>query len=160
MKLSLTEQTKIITGAKPQALGSIITGAYVSFAGTPRITILVHLNQANAATVTISLVQAKDKNGTDVKAISNNTFIWANENTAASEYLTRVATDAKSYTTSSALKTKMIVFQCDMNVLDIANGFGYIAAKTDASNAANIISIEYIASDLRYGASDKPDLLA
>lgn len=58
-------------------------------------------------------------------------------------------TDAVSYTTSAALKTKLVAFEVD-DTLDTNNGFDCLCVKAAASNAANILSAQYIVTGERY----------
>ena len=157
MKFSLAEQTKIIEAITPSTGKAAATGDYISLAGAPRIAVVCHINQANAAAVALTIEQAKDASGTESKAITEKVPIWANEDAAASEYMERKE-DAVSYTTDAQLKKKIVVFQVDTDVLDKENGFLYICVKAALSNEANILSALYIIGDLRYGAAEGPEL--
>lgn len=100
--------------------------------------VVVHINQGNAATVAVSLLQAKDSSGTGSKAISANAMIYL-QNTAASADASVQQANAASYTTDATTVDKIIVFEVLPEAcLDIANGFNHIAVQTGASNAANI----------------------
>ena len=59
-------------------------------------------------------------------------------------------TDAVSYTTSAALKTKLVAFEVDVDTLDTNNDFDCLCVKAAASNAANILSAQYIVTGERY----------
>ena len=62
--------------------------------------------------------------------------IWTNQDTSVNDTLT-LQTAAASFTSSAALKNKIVIFEIDASALDVANSFVYVAAQTGASNAAN-----------------------
>lgn len=114
------------------------TGTYVSCKFAHKIFIVVHVTQGNAATIVLSVLQAQDVSGTNSKAIGNNVRIWANQDTSvAANVLTR-QTDGTSFTTSSAVKNKVVVFEIEPAMLDLTNNFKTVTISTGASNAANI----------------------
>ena len=101
-----------------------------------------HLNQGNAAIITLSPLQAKDVSGTGAKAIST-AKIYANENVALGSGNFVQASDGASYTTGAAIAEKIVVFELDpSDAFDLLNNYATIAAQTGASNAANITSAE------------------
>jgi hypothetical protein len=158
MKVCMPEQMKIVEAITPQA-GAAITGDYVSLKNTGRAFVVVHINQAQANTVAITIEQATAVAPTGSKAITTAVPIWANEDCAASDTLVR-QTDAVSFTTSAAVKHKMIVFQIDPTGLDVANGFDCITVKTGASHADNITSAMYYLADYRYQQATPPTAVA
>lgn len=145
------EHIKFVEAITPQA-GAAITGDYVSLKNATEAYIYVNINQANAATVAITVEQATDVAGTNSKAITNVVPIWANQDTVASDTLVR-QTDAVSFTTSAATKQKMVIFKIDPALLDVAGGFTSITVKTGASNAANITSALYLLDSKRNQAT-------
>ena len=113
------------------------TSSYRSLKNADKAYVVVHINQGNAATVQVSILQAQDVSGTGSKAV-NAVPIWSNLDTSVNDTLTSRAA-ATSYTTDAATKDKIIVFEIEPDAaLDIANGFRSIAVQTGASNAANI----------------------
>ncbi len=158
-RFSLAEETRIVEAIAPCTGASAATGDYINMKYAPRIAIVVHIAQGNAATVALTIEQAKAAAGTGSKAITEKVPIWANEDCASDDKLTEQA-KAVSYTTSAAVKNKIVVFHVDTDVLDKENGFEWICVKAAQSNAANLISAEYIAGDLRYGAQDSPSLIS
>lgn len=133
------------------------TGTWVSLKNALRAFIVVHITQGNAATVQLDPQQASAVAGTDAKALSNNCQIWHDQDLAAGNVFTR-ATDAKTFTTSAAVKHKCVVFQIDPALLDVANGFDCITLVTGASNAANITSaMLYVVP--RYAEAGAPSYL-
>ena len=153
---SIPQALPLIEAIKPQA-GAAITGDYISLKNAHRAFVIVHVNQANAATMAISIEQATAVVGTSTKAITNAVPIWANEDCVTSDTLVR-QTDAVNFTTSEAVKDKLIVFQIDPETLDMANGFDCITVKTGASDAANITSAVYLLEP-RYAQTTPPSAI-
>jgi len=151
--ICLPEVTKIVEAITPQA-GAAITGDYVSLKNVHRAFVVVHVNQAEVNTMAISIEQATVVAGGDTKVITNVVPIWANEDCAASDALVR-QTDAVNFTTSAAQKHKVVVFQIDPSILDLANGFDCITVKTGASNAGNLTSAMYYLCE-RYQQATPP----
>lgn len=158
-KFSLAEETRVIEAIAPCTGAAAAAGDYINMKYTPRVAIVVHIAQGNAATVALTIEQAKAAAGTDSKVITEKVPIWANEDCAAGDKLT-AKDKAVSFTTSAALKNKIVVFHVDTDVLDKENGFEWICVKAALSNAANLVSAEYIVGDLRYGAQDSPSLIS
>ncbi len=136
--LQLPENLLPISVLAPAADAAGRTGAWVSLKSANRAWVLVYIDQGNAATVAISINQASAVAGTGSKVITNTVPIWANQDGAASVF-TR-ATDAVNFTTSAAVKKKLVIFEIDPASLDVAGGFDCITVITGASNAANITS--------------------
>ena len=154
----LPQVSKIVEAIKPQA-GAGITGAYVSLKNAGLAIVVVHINQANAATVAITLQQATTVAGGGTKVITKAVPIWANEDCVVSDTLVR-QTDAVGFTTSAATKQKVMVFAVDPATLDMANGFDCLTVLTAASNAANITSAMYYLVDARYQQATPPTAVA
>jgi len=153
---SIPQALPLIEAITPQA-GDAITGDYISLKNAHRAFVLVHVAQGNAATMAISIQQATDVAGTGTKVITVVVPIWANEDCAASDTLVR-QTDAVNFTTSAAVKHKLIVFQIDPETLDMANGFDCITVITGTSNAANITSAVYLLEP-RYAQTTPPSAI-
>jgi hypothetical protein len=121
------------------------------------VEIVFHVQQGNAATIALSIVQASDTSGTGSKAITVAVPIWSNLDTAATDTLVR-RTDAVSYTTDAGVKNKIVVFHIDPALLDIAGGFNFVAITTGASNAANLTqAIAYC--DTRFAQATPPSVI-
>jgi hypothetical protein len=67
-------------------------------------------------------------------------------------------TAAASFTTSAAVKRKIVIFEIDPAALDVANGFDCVRAVTGASNAANITSA-LIVMESRYQGATTADAM-
>ena len=98
---------------------------------------VARVNQGNAATVQISLLQAKDVSGTGSKAI-NAVPIWLQNATATSD-LNVAQSNGASFTTDATIADKIVMFEITPEVtLDMANGYKCLAVQTGASNVANV----------------------
>jgi hypothetical protein len=137
-QFSLPAQLPPIMLLAPAADAAGRTSAYRSLRNCLKGYVVVHLNQGNAATVNLSLVQASAVAGTGSKALSNTTPIWVNANTGTNDSLVK-QTPATSFTTDAGTNDKLVIFEIQPeSCLDVANGFDCIAVVTGASNAANI----------------------
>jgi hypothetical protein len=115
------------------------TGLYISKKNVQRLFLLAYITQGNAATVKLTPTQASAVAGTGAKALTGTCRIWANEDAAAQTFTRQ--TDAKDFTTSAALKDKIVIFEITGAELDVANGFDCVTIATGASHAANITSV-------------------
>lgn len=127
-----------VTMLVPAADAGGRSSSYFSLKAAEKAYIVVYMNQGNAATVALTPEQATDVAGTGVKAISA-TRIWVNQDAAAGVALAK-QTDAVSFTTSAAVKHKIVVFEVSKDCLDVGGGFDCVRVTTGASNAANITS--------------------
>jgi len=139
MRLSIPESIAPYELLTPATDAAGRTGLYVSLANAQRAIIVFHVAQGNSGTVLITPLQASDMEGTGSKVLTNNCPIWANLDTATVDYPSR-RTDAKNYTTDAGTKNKIVVFQIDPEMLDVANGFQSIGISTGASSASNLTS--------------------
>lgn len=133
------------------------SSVYPSLKNAIRAWIVCYITQGNAATVALAPKQATAVAGTGTKVLANTVPIWANEDAAAASPLTR-QTDAVNFTTSAAVKHKVVVFMIDPAKLDINNGFDCIGLTTGASNAANITSAMLFVES-KYKQPTPPDFL-
>lgn len=147
--MNLTEKTKIVEAIAPQA-GGAITGDYISLKKAGHVTVLVHIAQGHAAQVAITIEQATKVDGTGSKALAVDVPIYLVADTSVSDEWIR-QTDDVAYTTSAALKHKLVAFEIDAASLDVAGGFDCVCVKTAASHADNSTTASYLLSALRYG---------
>lgn len=147
---NLIENAQIVEAIHPQTGGSAITGDYISLKKAGHVTVLCHINQANAATTAITIEQATAVAGTGSTAITKTVPIYLVADCATSDLWVK-QDDAVSYTTSATLKHKLVAFEIDAEDLD--TGYDCITVKFGASNAANIVAAQYICGMLRYGPS-------
>lgn len=111
--------------------------SYRSLKNADKAYVVFHINQGNAATVLLSVLQGKDVSGTGSKAIAASP-IWLNNDTSLSDAFV-AQTPGATFTTDATLKDKIVIFEIEPEAaLDVANGFRSIAGSTGASNAANI----------------------
>jgi len=130
------------------------TGRYASLKNAIKAFVVVEVNQGNAATVQVSILQAKDVSGTGSKAINASPISLINDTSTIDAFTAQTA--AASFTTDASLKDKLIVFEIlPEAALDVNNGFRTIAVQTGASNAANVTGAKlvYVASIKALGAS-------
>ncbi len=150
--VSLPYQFPPVMLLAPAADAAGRTSAYRTLKNAMKAWIVVHVNQGNAAQVTLTPLQAQDVSGTGSKAI-NAVPIWLNGDTSVSDALA-VQAAAASLQTSAATKDKIVIFEITPDVaLDVANGFRTIAVSTSASNAANITEAKLFVLESMQGAS-------
>ena len=114
--------------------------------------IVCHINQGNAAQVTLTPYQAKDVSGTGAKAI-NAVPIYLNNAAAASDAFVQQAS-AANFTTDATLADKLVIFEITPDIaLDLVNGYRTIGVATSASNAANITEATLLVLGAVQGAS-------
>lgn len=138
MNFYLPESTIICSSLVPAADAAGRNGVAFSLKDAVKAWIVYYIDQGNAATIALAPEQCSAVAGTGAKAIPVSQ-IWANQDAAAATPLTK-QTDAASFTTSAAVKAKVVVFAIDPAALDVAGGFDCLRAVTGASNAANITS--------------------
>jgi hypothetical protein len=143
------DRLNIVNLLAPAADAAGRTGAYVTLKGAHSASIYVKVNQGNAATVLLTVLQATTVAGAGSKALSANVPIYVNLDTAAGNVWVRAA-DAKNYTTDAGVKIKQVRFDIDPDALDVAGGFDCITVSTGASNVANITSADAILGPMRY----------
>lgn len=153
--MHLPEGLVPVRALEPAADAGGRTGDYISLKNADMAFVVFFCDQGNAATIAVSIEQATVVAGTDTKVITNVVPIWANQDLAAGSKLVR-QTDAVNFTTSAAVKNKMVIFQIDPASLDLANNFDCITVKTGASNVANITSALYLVRP-RYAGDQQVD---
>lgn len=140
MRIGIPETLTPYNLLAPAADAAGRTSTYHSLKGAVKAWIVVYIGQGNAATVLLSPLQASAVAGTGSKAISA-ARIWTKLDEAFTTFT--LQTEAATYTTDAAVKSKLVVFELDPNkVFDVnsATPFDCIAISTGASNAANITS--------------------
>lgn len=138
-QLSMPYQFPPIHTLKPATDAAGRTGIWSSLANCEKAWMIVYVDQANAATILLSLLQATSKTGTGSKA-TNSVPIWANQDCVTSDALV-AQTAGATFTTSAATKAKMVIFEITPDVaLDVTNGFNHVTVSTGASDVANITS--------------------
>lgn len=158
----LTEQASVVSLLKPAADAGGRTSTYASLKHGHKAFIVCYVNQANAATIALTPLQATDSSGTSSKAITA-TPIFTNldaDTTPADQFTSQTA--AASYTTDAGTKTKLVVFEIDpsecMDINNTTKPFDHIAIQTGASNAANITSAFLVVTPLRYPQTNPPSV--
>ena len=137
---------------KPAADSAGRTSTYVSLKNAQKATVIFYINQGNAATILLSVLQATDSAGDGPSKAVSACPIATNLDcdTTPSDALTQ-QTAAATYTTDAGTKTKLICFEIDpVESMDVANGFTHIGVSTGASSASNITSAQIVLGPLRY----------
>jgi hypothetical protein len=128
------------------------TSVYHTLKNALKAYVVCHVNQGNAATVALTLLQAQDVSGTGSKAMTA-TPIWLVADTSVADAMVAQAA-AAGFTTSATLKDKIVVFEIEPEAcMDIANGFKTVAVQTGASNASNITEAMLFVKEAYQGAS-------
>lgn len=149
-----------VASLPPAADAAGRTGVYATAKNAHKVVMVFSINQGDAATVALSVNQAKDVSGTSAKALSIVRW-WASiDDTAVGGDILVRQTDGASYTTDAGLKPKRVYAEIDPGDLDMANGFVTLAPVTGASNAANITSCITEQYESRYSADQPPSLTA
>jgi hypothetical protein len=137
-RLSIPQDITFVSLLVPAADAAGRASPYVSVKNLVKAWVVFFIDQANAATVLLTVQQASAIAGTGVKAISA-ARIWTKLDQANSDWVQ--AAEAVSFTTDAAVKNKWVVIEIDpTKSLDIANDFDVIRVSTGASNIANITS--------------------
>jgi hypothetical protein len=151
-QISMPYQFPPVALLPPAADAAGRTSAYRDLANALKAWVVVHVNQGNAAQVTLSILQGQDVSGTGSKAVGVMP-IWLTAATATSDALA-VQTAAATFQTSAGTTDKIVVFEITPEMcLDLVNGFHTIAVQTSASNAANITEAELFLWESYQGAS-------
>lgn len=152
--LNTIETSKDILVAKPATDAAGRTSRYVSLKDYEGAEVTVTIDQGNAATILISLLQATAVAGTGSKA-GPAVPLYANQDAAASDALV-AQTAAATFTTSAAVKEKVVKFFVPSASLDTNNGFDCIGVSTGASNVANLTAMHIRLVGPRYSQATPP----
>lgn len=133
------------------------TSVFHSLKNALKAYVVCHVNQGNAATVQLSVLQGQDVSGTGSKAVTAMPIFLVADTSVADALIAQAA--AANFTTSATLKDKIVVFEIEPEVcMDIVNGFRSIAIQTGASNAANITEAMLFVVEAYRGASQPSTL--
>lgn len=151
-QISMPYQFPPVCLLPPAADAAGRTSSYRDLANALKAWVVVHVNQGNAAQVTLSILQGQDVSGTNGKAVGVMP-IWLTGATATSDALV-AQTAAATFQTSVGTTDKIVVFEITPEMcMDLANGFHTIAVQTSSSNAANITEAELFLWESYQGAS-------
>lgn len=155
--ISLLGDTKWVEGFAPATDAAGRSTDIVNLKNTAKAYVVFHINQGNAATVLLTLMQAQDVAGTNAKVFANAVPIYADLANAVSDRFVR-QTDGVNFTTDAALAAKYVIFEVDPTQMDVNGGFGCLYATTGASNVANITECTFLLAGQRFGSavSDMP----
>lgn len=137
----------------PQTNAGTVTSPYKSLRNcSGKVAIVCHINQANAAPVTLTVLCAENESGTGSVAIPAVAMVGVNDNTTTGDTLTQVGPN-NTYTTDATIADKIVVFEFDPAEIlteGYSSGapvlFNHIALEVSASNVANIVEahMEYL----------------
>lgn len=158
-KFTLPQAMKFVDLLNPAAdAAGRAAATAVSLKNWGKAYLVFHITQGNAATILLTPMQASAVAKTGGKVLTNTVPIWADLDTAASDAMVR-ATDAVNYTTDAGVKNKIVMFEIDPALLDVAGGFDCVYVSTGASNAANITQAYAILVDARYAQATPPSAI-
>ena len=136
-----------------------VTGQYASLKNAHKATLVLSFTQAVAHATVVTIRQATAVAGTDVKDITVNVPIWANEATATNDTLV-VKTAAKTYTLGNTIAKKQVVVEIDPATLDVAGGFDVAGfTLSNSAQATNFVSGVWIL-ETRYAQATPPTAVA
>ncbi len=151
-QISMPYQFPPVALLPPAADAAGRTSAYRDLANALKAWVVCHVNQGNAAQVTLSILQGQDTSGTGGKAVGVMPT-WLVAATATADGLV-VQTPGATFQTSAGTTDKIVVFEITPEMcMDLVNGFHTIAVQTSASNAANITEAELFLWESYQGAS-------
>jgi len=157
-QISMPYQFPPVALLPPAADAAGRTSAYRDLANALKAWVVVHVNQGNAAQVTLSILQGQDVSGTGSKAVGVMPT-WLVAATATADGLV-VPTPGATFQTSATVADKLVIFEITPEMcMDLVNGFHTIAVQTSASNAANITEAELFIYGSYQGASEPSTFL-
>ncbi len=152
------EQAKLVTGLAPFTPNST-TPDYVSLKNYYGMTVVLLADNATSVTPTaITLHQATDIDGTDVKTLAF-TKAWVSITTADLDDMQQIAVTSDTYNmTGSGNANELHILEVSSSELDVAGGFDCVRVGTgDTVNA--VVSVLYILWPSRYSKPDPPSAI-
>jgi hypothetical protein len=138
--VTLPEQAPQFVALAPATDAAGRTSPFFSLKSSAKAFLWFSIAQANAAQVTVDVLQATNVAGAGSKVLAGTCRIWSCADATADPRMLRQA-DALTFVTSVALANKFICVEVDPPVnMDIAGGFDCLALRTSASNVANVTS--------------------
>jgi len=147
--MNIAERNAPVEALAPQTNAGALTGDFINMGKAGHVTVAVHITQATTDEVAITLEQATDVSASGAKAIAKEVPIFTNQDCAGGDAFT-AQTPAVAFTTSTAIKHKLVLFEVSAEHLDVAGGFSCLRVKCAASHASNIVSALYIPGLRRY----------
>jgi len=154
--LFIPENCAVVEGASPQVSGAgAVTADYICLKNVHKAYIVVHMTQGNAATTVIQPIKATGDavGNTNITAAAR---IWADEDCVASDALVK-QTSATSFTTSAAVKHKIVIIEIDPAAL--GETYDWLSVSIGDSHADNIFDVMYYL-DTRYPQATPPTAIA
>ena len=151
-KLFLPTEAKPTLLLPPAADAAGRSSPFISLKNAGRAYLVAILTQGNAAPIPLTISQALDVSGASAKPLALAVPTYSVEDADATDTWVRQP-DGVGFTTTAAVKSKLVLFALDPTLLDVNNGFDCVSVATGASNAANITSVLAFLTDFRYGDS-------
>ena len=118
--MKISDSLQVATQLAHADISTARTSAYVSVAGASRIlAALVIAAIADTKAVTVQLKQATDSSGTGAKVLGS----------------------AVVYTASGAKTNVSVIAEAQVDTLDLANGFGFVAVTISSNDAASAAGV-------------------
>ena len=151
-EFSMPNQIPPVGLLAPAADAAGRTSPYRTLKNALKAYVVVHINQGNAATVALSLLQAQNVSGLNAITLGA-TPIWLVPNTTTGDALVP-QTAGVGFTPPAATNDKIVVLEIEPEAcMNIAGGYTSIAVQTGASNAANITEAKLFVYEAYQGAS-------
>lgn len=147
--MSIAQNAKVVQAIAPAALGTAITGDFVSLKGYRKATIIIELTRgANATVVNFTVDKAPLVNGAGATTGITLRKWWGNIDTAANDTLVRGAAGTSIAGIATQSKNNQYVIEIDAEELGEATPC--IAVVTSAGHASHFVSATYILEPARY----------
>lgn len=148
----LPEMVRVVPAIAPQTGGSARSGDWVSLKGFDGVMIVVHIAMGNAATTAITVDKAQDvSGGTNSDGITVNR-VFKHTGAIGADIAYSAVAAAASFTSSST-GSGQDVYLLDIRAEELGEGYDCVQLELGASNAANLVSAEYILYGPRYSGS-------
>jgi hypothetical protein len=142
--ISIPMKQSVVTALAPVTTNGAKAADYLNMALALRVYVIVTLVQAVGHATVVTLRQATDNSGTNLKDLGKDIPIWADEDVAASDILVK-QDDGVSHTVENDVTNKKIIFQVEGDDLDMKNDFTHLTVGVSSSSqAANLVNIDYI----------------
>jgi len=155
---SQVESMHPVVMSPPVTTNGGVASDWISLKNVERCQVYCVLTQAVAHATVLALYQGTAVDGTGSKVFANAVQIWADEDVATSDTLV-AQTAAVNYTVTADIANKIVVFDIDPSLLDVANDFDCIkVTASDSSQATNFISIVGVC-DMKYKRATPPSVI-
>lgn len=148
---SLAEMIRVVPAIAPQTGASARSGDWISLKGYDGVLIAVHIAMGNAATTAITVDKATDVSGTGNSDGITVNRVWKHTG-AIGAAISYAAVAAASSFTSSSTGSGQDLYLLDIKAEELGD-YDCVQLELGASNAANLVSAEYLLYGPRYSGS-------